>query len=473
MTTGQTDVQIVVNDQRKKLDGNICGKLHDEIGTRSWSVVDTPSTRIRDFIKELPEGDLTLCTPKLDAVLAYLPDENAQQLSALIFETNRPDEKDPRRAGEVMEQRLRDRRVSQVTREPFLSGDDRLEDPTNDEDAVVRRDIVAKLSSAIENQIGPLTKGDQVFVATTGGLAAANELINELVRLHSVNGPRVTSLEVPESKGEKSEERAVPEKFHPASGFRARWHALELIEKGSLLGAWGAVSHLKGEPGQDWTKVVESLALFASSMPLPDDCELKVLRHPKMAVRAALRVELALRAEDIPRAVHGTVAFFEAALWDWLRKRDFATDDGAAGSIQTGFTFQASQPDKTRFRFRKKDNVWRIDDFNAGIQAWLPILAKPALWALWKALTDDIRDLRNDVAHNEPTPELMQAACEQMQSAGLWSKSDPATFVRQPLVQDVLKEMDVNAPEALLQELLEEVRARLVMASTSPPQQNP
>jgi len=34
-----------------------------------------------------------------------------------------------------------------------------------------------------------------------------------------------------------------------------------------------------------------------------------------MAVRAALRVELALRAGDIPRAVHGTVAFFEAALW--------------------------------------------------------------------------------------------------------------------------------------------------------------
>src|SRR5690606_7688161 len=47
-------------------------------------------------------------------------------------------------------------------------------------------------------------------------------------------------------------------------------------------------------------------------------CDLAVLSHPRMAVRAALRVELSLRAGDIPRAVRGTVAFFEAALWDRL-----------------------------------------------------------------------------------------------------------------------------------------------------------
>jgi hypothetical protein len=62
--------------------------------------------------------------------------------------------------------------------------------------------------------------------------------------------------------------------------------------------------------------VIKWLAHFAASLPLPTACDLAVLSHERMAVRAALRVELALRAGDIPRAVHGTVAFLEAALWD-------------------------------------------------------------------------------------------------------------------------------------------------------------
>src|SRR5205807_9301817 len=41
----------------------------------------------------------------------------------------------------------------------------------------------------------------------------------------------------------------------------------------------------------------------------------------RQAVRAALRVEFALMADDVPDAVHGTVAFFEAALWDHLNER--------------------------------------------------------------------------------------------------------------------------------------------------------
>src|SRR5690606_2444421 len=100
----------------------------------------------------------------------------------------------------------------------------------------------------------------QVFVATTGGLAAANELINELVRLHAVGRPSVTALEVPDGDRVDQPDRAVEEKFHPAAGYRARWHALSLIEKGNFLGAWGAVSHLDGEPGQDWTRVIQWLA---------------------------------------------------------------------------------------------------------------------------------------------------------------------------------------------------------------------
>jgi|GEM_PF-425286 len=146
------------------------------------------------------------------------------------------------------------------------------------------------------------------------GRALSELAFAEIVRLHAMRGPTVTALEVPDRERVEGEDRAVEEKFHPSAGFRARWHALSLIEKGNLLGAWGAISHLENELGQNWTQVVKWLANFAASLPIPEACDLPVLNHPRMAVRAALRVELALRAGDIPRAVHGTVAFFEAAL---------------------------------------------------------------------------------------------------------------------------------------------------------------
>lgn len=115
-------------------------------------------------------------------------------------------------------------------------------------------------------------------------------------------------------------------KDHDTQTHRLHRHARprlgSLIEKGNLLGAWGAVSHLEGTPRQKWTQVIKWLSQFASSLPfeppLPQDSDLAVLSHRRMAVRAALRIELALRAGEIARAVHGTVAFFEAALWDKL-----------------------------------------------------------------------------------------------------------------------------------------------------------
>jgi len=302
-------------------------------------------------------------------------------------------------------------------------------------------------------------------VATTGGLAAANELINEMVRLHAVSGPTVNALEVPDRERVQGEDRAVEEKFHPAVGFRARWHALSLVEKGNLLGAWGAVSHLKDKPGQGWTQVVEWLAQFASSMPfeppLPSDSDLMVLDHKRMAVRAALRVELALRAGDIPRAVHGTVAFFEAALWDWLRQRDFAQQDGALGTLESGFTFTMSLTGEKKDRFKKikGTQVWRIDDFHAGVLAWLSILNITSLSKIWDALNDDVRNLRHDVAHNEPTSDLMKESRTRIQAAQLWSNTD--TFLSQPLVQNVLKELGEPHPAQLCDDLLSTVRKRL------------
>jgi hypothetical protein len=472
ITAGQTDVQVVQNGQRHKLDGNTCGTLHDAIAKRSWTVVDTPSPRSRELIKQLPEGDLELCTPKLDAVLGFFAP--SLPTSVLILETRRQDAKDPRFAGEVMERRLRERGVEQVRRAAFLTGNEQLEDPSNEVDAVIRRSVVARLSNAISGATATLKPEDRVFVATTGGLAAANDLINELVRLHCVGGPKnVTALEVPDSYRANHDDRAVEEKFHPAAGYRARWQALSLVENGNLLGAWGAVSHLEGAPGQEWTQVIKWLAQFASSLPfeppLPRDSGLAVLGHPRMAVRAALRVELALRAGDIPRAVHGTVAFSEAALWDWLLEY-FDRDPNDARWLKlkpgatppTGKLLREGVDDDKNRPFERKSRpdgqawFW-FHESGAGRFARDYVKSKP-LKALLDSI-DKVKALRNDVAHNEPTPMLMNDARTRMQNAVLWSNTDK--FLSQPLIQNVLKELGVANPENLLTNLLAEVRRRL------------
>jgi len=466
LTVGQTDVQLVKDNRRHKLDGDTCGDLHDAIKQRSWSLVDTPGERSRDIIKNLPpDGNLVLCTPKVDALLEYL--DRPQHLEALILETNREGPRDPRLAGEIVERRLRDRGAEAVERVAFLKGTEQLEDPACDLDAVVRREVVKRLSDAISTATKKLTSKDRVFVATTGGLAAANELVNELVRLHCVGGPMVTALEVPDAYRGGHDDRAVEEKFHPAAGIRARWHALDLIQKGNLLAAWGAVSHLENQPGQEWTQVVRWLADFAASLPIAAGCDIAVLKHPTMAVRAALRVELALRAGDIPRAVHGTVSFFEAALWDWLRQRDFGKEDNATGgNLSDGFTFAGKPKNNKRFKQNKnKPGKWLINDSRDGQKAWVGVLSKLALTAYFNALTDDIRSLRNDVAHNEPTQELMQQAQNRMQGASLWSTNDPPSFLSQSLVQNVLHKLGEQNPETLHTKLIEDIRSRLLIIS--------
>jgi hypothetical protein len=476
VTVGQTDVQLVVSNERHKLDGNICGTLHDAIKERSWSVGDAPSARCRDLVKTLPDGEINLCTPKLDAVLAHF--STALPTSALIFETNRQDARDPRQAGEVLERRLRERGVREVTRVAFLTGEQQLEDSSNEIDAVVRRTVVATLSNAIRKQVQQFTNNDKVFVATTGGLAAANDLINELARLHAVGGPNVTTLEVPDRGRVQGEDCAVEEKFHPAAGYRARWHALSLIENGNLLGAWGAVSHLEHAPAQEWTQVVKWLSQFAASLPLSADCEFPILSHQRMAVRAALRVELALRAGDIPRAVHGTVAFFEAALWDKLgeriersldprKRRIFQIKSGVAPT-EDKLLRKGDRSDEDRKRpFELKETVngvawYWVHDGDGGPAARLAkyFLKCDALRKFDNALGSTIRELRNDIAHNEPTPDLMNEARTRMQNAQLWSGTD--TFLSQPLVQDVLRELGESEPSKLLENLLAEVRRRLI-----------
>lgn len=476
MTVGQSDVQVVVDGQRHRLDGNTCGALHDAINVREWAVTDAPSERSREGIKTLPEGELRLCTPKLDAVLAYFVGSELPS-AALIFETTRSGQRDPRLSGTILEQRFRDRGVSTVTRVAFLTETEQLEDSSEKLDAVVRRSVIETLSTGVHDAVSSLTRNDRVFVAATGGLSAANELIDALVRLHSVGGPSVVALEVPDGDRAKQDDRAVEEKFHPAAGYDARWRALSLIEKGNFLGAWGAVSHLDKAPGQEWTTVIHWLALFAASLPLPTECDVGVLRHPRMAVRAALRVELALRLGDIPRAVHGTVAFFEAALWDKLlerferspdpkRRRYFRVKNGEAPNSEKLIKTGTNDKENRKRPFEKKDTLdgvdwyWIFDDYGgpaARIAKYF--LQSEALEKFDHALGDSIRELRNDFAHNEPTPELMASARSRMQSAALWSPT--ATFLSQPLVRAVLKDLGEAQPEALLSSLFTDLRGRL------------
>lgn len=481
MTAGGTDVQLVVGGKRHKLDGNCCGRLHDEIKSRDWSLVDAPKDRSRDFITTLPPEALELCTPKLDAILARFGGEPLS--SVLIFETTRQDAREPRLAGEVIEKRLHSRGVTNVARVAFLTGEEPLEDPKDQLDAIVRRSVVAALSRATAEQLAGMQRGDRVFVATTGGLAAANEVIIELVRLHAVGRPEVTALEVPDGNRGQQEERAIEERFHPASGYRARWHALSLIEKGNLLGAWGAVSHLTNEPGQEWTQVIHWLAHWASSLPLPSACGIPLLTYAgkgKRAVRSALQVELALRAGNIPSAVHGTVAFFESALVDHLDQRREAVHDTNATNEIRGYRF-AQPPASTLIGRNRRDKscpfytvewqgetLYNSREYETGSAKKLvhEFLQQPELIKLEQVISQHrLRDLRNDVAHNVPTEAVMVAATDKMQKASLWSTSPPPQFLCQPLVQNVLTELAITDPAKLCEQLISKVEQRILNPS--------
>ena len=475
MTVGQTDVQLVKDGKKCEFAKEKIYDIHSEIERRfsDMEFVPTPDEK-GTRLDTLPPGKFKLCTPKLDAILKANEFREGLPTAALILETTRTRKEEPHFAGAVLERRLRDRGVADVTRSAFLSGDEWLGEPSNEIDAVIRREVVARLSKAIAQATAKLTQNDSVVVATTGGIPPANEVIKELVRLHTVGGPKVTVLEVPEQLRGETAESAVQEKFHPAAAIQARWHALSLIEKGNLLAAWGAVKHLEEQPGQDWIKVIHWLKCFASSLPMPENCDIPVLKDKRMAVRVALRVELALRAGDIPKAVHGTVAFFESALWDHLftkgikrhpnypKDKLYSFPEGAPCVLLR----ECFKPKKNKEN-EKELNWYSIDDrMDCAIRIANEYLKCPALTELGKAV-GKIYDLRNDVAHNEPTAELMENARHRMQSAKLWSEDD--RFLGQPLVQKVLKELKVENPATLCDDLIEAVRTQLRGVSTLPP----
>jgi hypothetical protein len=198
-----------------------------------------------------------------------------------------------------------------------------------------------------------------------------------------------------------------------------------------------------------------------------------MLSHPRMAVRAAIRVELALRAGDIPRAVHGTVAFFESALWDHLLDRFERTGQRQRGRevlrLKTGAPtptgkklLRNEEPDEKEKRScpieHLENDTYLFSEDGAGRFARDYLNSQPL-----KALNDaviGVRDLRNDVAHNEPTPQRMAEARHKMVAAKLWSKED--SFVTQALVRDVLQELGVEQADQLSCSLLSTVRRQLL-----------
>lgn len=475
LTAGQTDVQLVRGDTRSELKKEACAALHDEIERRrDWCLVSPPASKAGTPSDQLPDGQFELCTPKLDAVWRHLEERGVPISRALIFGTRRDpgfDRAEPRFAGEIMRRRLLDLGVRDVECVNVLTGCQRLEDPSEPRDAVIRRDVVRQIEEAVRHRVRGVGRA---IIAPTGGLPAMGSLIEEVVRLFVEPGAKVDLLEV--ADGSKADppmvDRAVQRLWvpEPAASFQARRYALDLIQKGNLLGAWGAVQHLHAdEHERRWTRVIEWLACFAASLPMPDACDLRVLIHPRMAVRAALRVELALRAGDVPRAVHGTVAFFESALWDHMggrvtrhpdptKRRIFLVEpDPSPDLVRRG---DGSEKDRQR-PFERVDGVgFRIyDDDACANRLAKHFLKRDALLKLGQAISK-VRDLRNDVAHNEPTPDLMNEARRRMQEVGLWSPSD--SFLDQAMVRDEMADYGLDSPEALYATLIGEVQSRLL-----------
>lgn len=468
-STGQTDVQLLKDGKRHEFAKPQCSALHRELQSREgqWRVVDAPPSKGPKPEEKLPsEGEVLLCTPKLDAVLRYFEGSRPDRL--LVLETTRSEEKDdPWFTGAVLERRAKSHGVPEVLRRSYLGpNEEKLEDRDKPEDAIVRRVVVERIEEAIRNA---LNGADRVVVAASGGMPEVKSLVREFCRLHVAPNTQVEFVEVDHGAQRGEPDRAVVrERFDPIEAVRARRHALALIENGNFIGAWAVAEpiHQQRPDQRSWTRIAKWLYCFASSLPIPEDCDIRILKHGRMAVRAALRVELALRAGDLPRAVQSTVAFLESAIRDHLAEYDFSKD-GFSGELKKGLTRADELHGELKERYQNIGGRYAIRDFQkSGAAAWVAHLGIDGLNRL-NANMGDVRDLRNDVAHNEPTPELMRDARRRMIQAKLWSEYEPSTFLSQQLVQDVLRELDVGSPETLCESLLSEVRRRLLRPGES------
>lgn len=493
-STGISDVQLVVDGVRQVFSKK-CGPLHDEIATRvdQCNLVETPLEKGGPVVN-LP-NEISLCTPKLDAVMRYLTSDVL--VAVLILETTRKHRfEEPRFAGEIIERRLRDLNVTNIVRCAYLDADDKdYSDKSNPKDAIVRRAVVARIDDAVRNILHDTensTKIDKVIISSTGGMSTITSLIDEIVLLHA-RTKEAKLIEIEDgSKSTPPEADYVVSRSQsePHESFRSRRHALDLITRGNLLAAWGAVEHLAGdEDEQKWTKVVRWMSQFAASLPIDTDCDISLLNHKLKAVRSALRVEFALRAGDVPRAIHGTVAFFESALCDHLTPRilgyhptkpkwcqlDLNNYENLIHVENTDALSRRQQDENNKRPFHRvassPDYYLIFDDKVRATQLAEKYLDQNALTALSKLISTDlpnlpnssIRDLRNDVVHNEPTPEKIKEANQRMVAATLWQPEGvKMRFLSVDIVTKVLQELDITDLSAEFNNLLDDISKRLL-----------
>jgi hypothetical protein len=502
-TVGHTDVQLLEGGARHELSRERCGELHEQLAVRrgDWTLGDSavakaPRRACDDL--ELPEGAFQLCTPKLDAVLAFLEAERIAIARALILHTDRPAKsKDPSMAGPILQQRLRERVGIEATVVAYLSGSERLEDRGDRRDAILRREVVARIDGAIANAFGEETETvtetatvtateagpiSHVVVAAVGGFPEVSSLTRELVRLRAGEA-KVMDLDIPDARqhasGGVDKATLRMASTDPSAVAAAKRHALELVERGNFIAAWGAVAHLHDrEDPEAWTRVFRWLYEWASSLPLDESeepCQLPFPGPERRAANVAMRVELALRCGDIPRAVQGTVSFFEAAVWDHLyagrieetpfknRKQRLLFRVTPAPGERAPISLDAQTDEQGR-------KLYLIDNFGDGsrgiatayLQAHHSNPVK-ALLALEKKIPIALT-LRNAVAHGEPrSSRLEEAQREMVRPLQLWSDDGDRTgFLRQPLIRDVLVELGVDEPLGLCDRLIQAVRAQVL-----------
>ncbi len=482
LSVGQADVQIVVNGKRHAFVKNETAKIHEalaQLDPGAWTLVDSGREKAKEEVSSLPaDRPIALCTPRLDAVRRLAKDKGLTFTHALILGTQRGsqhDKQDPNHAGPILARRLKEDHGPDAWVKSYITGDGKLDNAKEPKDALVHRDVVKRVDEEIRMAM-ETSCAENIYVVATGGITPVTALTVNIVRMRAKAPAKVMWIDIPDaarSSGDHMDRAVLRAKIVPTphASFEARKAALDLIREGHLIAAWGAVKHLHDDPSEsNWTSVIELLYKWASSLDLETcRCKIPMLtdKHPR-AIDAAMRVEFALRAGDIPRAVHGTAALVEAAMWDHLMKR--ATLCRGKTDVYT----LNPAPEKDLITDKPYGNKFepfvrvtggyevahRAPSYRRIINEYFKSpSATPKLSALENAISIDIRKLRNDVAHGIPTPEQMIAATKKMQDANLWSKQNG--FLCQPLVREALKELNVSDPEKLCDALVAEVEQRL------------
>lgn len=507
VTTGSSDVQLVCDGKRWEFDKDYLREIHSELLKRHSEIrfVDTPVSKVVER-KDLPAGALDICTPKLDVALRS---ENYDATDhVLLLGTARQDRSDPHAAVQLLAERLH--RIgtpkARIHTCNYLRDTERLEAENSREvaelqDRVVNRFVVKRIEDSVR-EVFRVVKPESVILALSGGFPKVKSLVEEIVKLHAVavriDETHVKIIDsVDRSKSDPPRPSYIDDKseWDPTDSFRTRRRVLSLIRDGHLIGARAvAKPYYKFRHEEYWTSITEWLYQYAASLPLDPRCDIAILKHRRMAVRAALKTECALRADDIPGAVLGTVAFVEAALWDGLHEK-LEKHPAGVGDRSMRNTYRLRKPydaerplgektnrlvrrpgdrDERKQPFEEIDNSgwYRVYDGGGGCAYRLAcdFLGREHLTKVCQLLDkkDGVRELRNDVAHNVPTDDLMALAESRMQAEGFWPVRTTSvgrslmTFIGQPIIQSVLEELDVENPKSLYEDLIREVTARLL-----------